>query len=103
MDVYIYTFSLTLQLTTILLQKLLHFSYNILFMEFKDKNYEMGQNIHHCCYGDYVTANQQIQINKACWLDFASLPSHIVFKNFIQFINLLFVIGFPQCLAKCLD
>ena len=53
--IYRYTFRFTLSLTTSLLQKLAtSYSWNL-----KQKDDRMDQNILHCCYGDYVTTNQQ--------------------------------------------
>ena len=52
---YSYTFSFTLKLTTTLLQKLATFYVWIV----KQKDDEMDQNTLHCCYGNYVTTNQQ--------------------------------------------
>ena len=52
---YRYTLSFALKLITTLLQKITTFyMWNV-----KRKDDRMDQNTHHCCYGDYVTTNQQ--------------------------------------------
>ena len=79
---YGYTFSFTLKLANSLLQKLATFYiWNV-----KQKDDGVDQNTLHCCYGDYMTTNQQI--DKTCWRDFVKL-----FPKTCQ--NSLFVIRFP--------
>ena len=52
---YRYTFSFTLKLATTLLQKL----GTIYMWNVKQKDDGMDQDMLHCCYGKYVTTNQQ--------------------------------------------
>ena len=52
---YRYTFSFTLKLATTLLQKL----GTIYMWNVKQKDDGMDQDTLHCCYGKYVTTNQQ--------------------------------------------
>ena len=49
----------------------------------KQKNDGMNQSTLFCCYDNFVTANQQTQMNKTCWGDFASLPHLIDFKDLL--------------------
>ena len=52
---YRHTFSFTLKLTTELLQKLTTFH----ICNVKQKDYRMDHSTFHCCYGEFVTRNQQ--------------------------------------------
>ena len=50
-----YAFSFALKLTTTLLQKLAAFH----MRNVKKKDDGIDQNTLHCCYGEYMTTNQQ--------------------------------------------
>ena len=53
----------------------------------KHKDDRMDQKTLHYCYGNYMITNQQTLTNKIYWHDFASLPCHIVFKDFSKIIT----------------
>ena len=85
---YRYAFSFTMKLTATLLQRVATFY----MWKVKQKDDGINRNTFGCCYGYYVTTNQQTKINKSCWPDFTSLHV-IVFSKAFQ--KLLFVIVFP--------